>query len=172
MPRALLFLVSVWSGAVALRAPQRLGVIPATQTRPAQGTDVGSSRAAGVANDRRGNFEWAVDPDARRGDGDAFHVLLLNETFAKPRMTVPYAAGALCLVLAMAEADALEHSAFAMAQGFSCLGSWRRDECLEYCDQLAARDLVVRAVPGVRGKQAWQGAPSNAAPDALSPGRP
>ena len=82
-----------------------------------------------------------------------------------------YAAGALCLVLGMAEPDAKEHSAFAMQQGFSCLGSWRRDECLQYCEQLSGRDVVVRAVPGVRGKQAWQGSPANTSPESLPASR-
>ena len=37
-------------------------------------------------------------------------------------MSVAYAAGALTLVLAMPEPDAIEHAGFAQAQGFSCLG--------------------------------------------------
>ena len=51
-------------------------------------------------------------------------------------MSVAYAAGALTLVLAMPEPDAVEHAGFAQAQGFSCLGTWRKDECLELCEQL------------------------------------
>ena len=85
------------------------------------------------------DFEWAIDADASRNDGDNFHILLLNETFAKPRMSVAYAAGALTLVLAMPEPDAIEHAGFAQAQGFSCLGTWRKDECLELCEQLRGR---------------------------------
>ena len=76
-------------------------------------------------------------------------------------------AGALTLVLAMPEPDAIEHAGFAQAQGFSCLGTWRKDECLELCEQLRGRDLSVRALPGVRGRQAWQGEPANTSPDAL-----
>ena len=60
-----------------------------------------------------------------------------------------------------------EHAGFAQAQGFSCLGTWRKDECLELCEQLRGRDLSVRALPGVRGRQAWQGEPANTSPDAL-----
>ena len=63
--------------------------------------------------------------------------------------------------------DAVEHAGFAQAQGFSCLGTWRKDECLELCEQLRGRDLSVRALPGVRGRQAWQGEPANTSPDAL-----
>jgi hypothetical protein len=163
------------SAAAAAATAPRLGAVPTkerTRTRPKQGTNTGTSR--GDRPDRpdgASKFEWGIDADSARGDGDAFHILLLNDTFSKPRMSVPYAAGALCLVLQMAEGDAMEHSAFAMAQGFSCLGAWRRDECLRYCEQLTARDLSVRAVPGVKGKQAWQGGPANVSPDALGAGR-
>mmetsp|Transcript_2227 Transcript_2227/g.5241 ORF Transcript_2227/g.5241 Transcript_2227/m.5241 type:complete len:204 (-) Transcript_2227:73-684(-) len=149
----------------------RLGAIPTVEERTTTARpkyNVGSSSTRGSAV-RQGpsDFEWAIDADASRNDGDNFHILLLNETFSKPRMSVAYAAGALTLVLAMPEPDAVEHAGFAQAQGFSCLGTWRKDECLELCEQLRGRDLSVRALPGVRGRQAWQGEPANASPDAL-----
>ena len=149
----------------------RGGAIPTVEERTTTARpkyNVGSASTRGSAV-RQGpsDFEWALDADASRNDGDNFHILLLNETFAKPRMSVAYAAGALTLVLAMPEPDAIEHAGFAQAQGFSCLGTWRKDECLELCEQLRGRDLSVRALPGVRGRQAWQGEPANTSPDAL-----
>ena len=149
----------------------RMGAIPTVEERTTTARpkyNVGSASTRGSAV-RQGpsDFEWAIDADASRNDGDNFHILLLNETFAKPRMSVAYAAGALTLVLAMPEPDAIEHAGFAQAQGFSCLGTWRKDECLELCEQLRGRDLSVRALPGVRGRQAWQGEPANTSPDAL-----
>lgn len=149
----------------------RMGAIPTVEERTTTARpkyNVGSQSGRGSAV-RQGpsDFEWAIDADASRNDGDNFHILLLNETFAKPRMSVAYAAGALTLVLAMPEPDAIEHAGFAQAQGFSCLGTWRKDECLELCEQLRGRDLSVRALPGVRGRQAWQGEPANTSPDAL-----
>ena len=149
----------------------RAGAIPTVEERTTTARpkyNVGSASTRGSAV-RQGpsDFEWAIDADASRNDGDNFHILLLNETFAKPRMSVAYAAGALTLVLAMPEPDAIEHAGFAQAQGFSCLGTWRKDECLELCEQLRGRDLSVRALPGVRGRQAWQGEPANTSPDAL-----
>ena len=149
----------------------RMGAIPTVEERTTTARpkyNVGSQSTRGSAV-RQGpsDFEWALDADASRNDGDNFHILLLNETFAKPRMSVAYAAGALTLVLAMPEPDAIEHAGFAQAQGFSCLGTWRKDECLELCEQLRGRDLSVRALPGVRGRQAWQGEPANTSPDAL-----
>ena len=166
------------SSAGRVRAAPRLGAtttrggaIPTVEERTTTARpkyNVGSASTRGSAV-RQGpsDFEWAIDADASRNDGDNFHILLLNETFAKPRMSVAYAAGALTLVLAMPEPDAVEHAGFAQAQGFSCLGTWRKDECLELCEQLRGRDLSVRALPGVRGRQAWQGEPANASPDAL-----
>ena len=149
----------------------RMGAIPTVEERTTTARpkyNVGSASTRGSAV-RQGpsDFEWAIDADASRNDGDNFHILLLNETFSKPRMSVAYAAGALTLVLAMPEPDAVEHAGFAQAQGFSCLGTWRKDECLELCEQLRGRDLSVRALPGVRGRQAWQGEPANTSPDAL-----
>ena len=168
-----LLVFSFLSRGAALRpavAP-RLGAIPTVEERTTTARpkyNVGSASTRGSAV-RQGpsDFEWAIDADASRNDGDNFHILLLNETFAKPRMSVAYAAGALTLVLAMPEPDAVEHAGFAQAQGFSCLGTWRKDECLELCEQLRGRDLSVRALPGVRGRQAWQGEPANTSPDAL-----
>ena len=149
----------------------RMGAIPTVEERTTTARpkyNVGSqSRRGSAVRQGPSDFEWAIDADASRNDGDNFHILLLNETFAKPRMSVAYAAGALTLVLAMPEPDAVEHAGFAQAQGFSCLGTWRKDECLELCEQLRGRDLSVRALPGVRGRQAWQGEPANASPDAL-----
>ena len=149
----------------------RMGAIPTVEERTTTARpkyDVGSqSRRGSAVRQGPSDFEWAIDADASRNDGDNFHILLLNETFAKPRMSVAYAAGALTLVLAMPEPDAIEHAGFAQAQGFSCLGTWRKDECLELCEQLRGRDLSVRALPGVRGRQAWQGEPANTSPDAL-----
>ena len=149
----------------------RMGAIPTVEERTTTARpkyNVGSqSRRGSAVRQGPSDFEWAIDADASRNDGDNFHILLLNETFAKPRMSVAYAAGALTLVLAMPEPDAVEHAGFAQAQGFSCLGTWRKDECLELCEQLRGRDLSVRALPGVRGRQAWQGEPANTSPDAL-----
>ena len=148
-----------------------MGAIPTVEERTTTARpkyNVGSqSRRGSAVRQGPSDFEWAIDADASRNDGDNFHILLLNETFSKPRMSVAYAAGALTLVLAMPEPDAVEHAGFAQAQGFSCLGTWRKDECLELCEQLRGRDLSVRALPGVRGRQAWQGEPANTSPDAL-----
>ena len=116
---------------LASAPPRRWSAIPTVEERTTTARpkyNVGSQSTRGSAV-RQGpsDFEWALDADASRNDGDNFHILLLNETFAKPRMSVAYAAGALTLVLAMPEPDAIEHAGFAQAQGFSCLGTWRKD---------------------------------------------
>ena len=151
----------------AVPTKERTRAPPRTGFGTKQGERVGSQGGTPSGNP----FEWAMDKDATRRDEDNFHILLLNSTFSKPRMSVAYAAGALCLVLAMPEDDAMEHSAFAMEQGFSCLGTWRRDECLKYAEQLQGRDLECRAVPGVKGRQAWQGSPANTGDPTLASGK-
>ncbi|KAJ8610163.1 hypothetical protein CTAYLR_008735 [Chrysophaeum taylorii] len=135
---------------------ERTRTIPRTTPRP-------KTREA----DRGDEFEYFLDRDARREDTNGFHLLLLGQTFMKPRMTVPYAAGALSMVLEMDDTTATERASFANEHGMSCLGNWQRDEALNNAKQLSARDLSVRVVPGVKGKQDWQGSPANANPDGL-----
>ena len=114
-------------------APRELGAIPTVEERTTTARpkyNVGSQSTRGSAV-RQGpsDFEWAIDADASRNDGDNFHILLLNETFAKPRMSVAYAAGALTLVLAMPEPDAIEHAGFAQAQGFFLFRDVAQGQC-------------------------------------------
>jgi len=135
--------------------PRRTGSPP----RPNEKKRTGS-RDYGESPEGPSKFEYLCDEDARL-DAKQFHILLLGETFAQPRMSVAYAAGALTLVLAMPEPVATEHAAFAAEHLYSCLGAWDRDECLTYAQQLDARDIVVRVVPGVRGRSFWQGDAAN-----------
>ena len=65
--------------------------------------------------------------------------------------------GQLTYTLEMPETDALEHAKFAREQGMSCLGTWRRKECLELGEKLQLRDIVCRVVPGAEGGgRPWQ----------------
>merc|ERR1719247_1119283 len=135
-----------WYDARASRQPTAAWELPRVTPRPSNPNMVSmmifSILGCGAALAPTGALAPALRPRApaaSRNDGDNFHILLLNETFAKPRMSVAYAAGALTLVLAMPEPDAVEHAGFAQAQGFSCLGTWRKDECLELCEQLRGR---------------------------------
>jgi len=66
----------------------------AMPTKERTGTNVGSQRRRAERPDEVGGsaFEWGLDPDASREDGDDFHILLLNATFEKPRMTVAWPA--------------------------------------------------------------------------------
>ncbi|KAJ1461594.1 hypothetical protein M885DRAFT_506615 [Pelagophyceae sp. CCMP2097] len=98
-------------------------------------------------------IEWLEDEDA---DRSMLHILLLKQTFEQPRMSVPYAAGALTMVLGMDEEEANEHAAFANKHGFATLGLWPAEESLEYADALQGRDLIIRCVPMAQGKSEWQ----------------
>lgn len=57
----------------------------------------------------------------------------------------------------MPENDAEELTNIAKVNGFSCLGTWERDECLKMGRELTVRDCVVRVVPYCEGgKRDWQ----------------
>ena len=74
--------------AVSLSSHATTAVAMPTKERTGTKYDVGSQRRPADRSEVGSRFEWAIDPDASRADKDDFHILLLNETFAKPRMTV------------------------------------------------------------------------------------
>mmetsp|Transcript_29476 Transcript_29476/g.49012 ORF Transcript_29476/g.49012 Transcript_29476/m.49012 type:complete len:210 (-) Transcript_29476:111-740(-) len=106
---------------------------------------------------KQGPLEWLEDMDEARDMDDPFHILLLGQTFEKPKITVPYVASSLEYVLDMPVDEALELSQFSYEHGMSCLGVWPREECLRLGKQLQVRDIVCRVVPYVEGgHRAWQ----------------
>eukprot|EP00529_Nitzschia_sp_RCC80_P033868 CAMPEP_0113483120 /NCGR_PEP_ID=MMETSP0014_2-20120614/23271_1 /TAXON_ID=2857 /ORGANISM="Nitzschia sp." /LENGTH=212 /DNA_ID=CAMNT_0000376659 /DNA_START=305 /DNA_END=943 /DNA_ORIENTATION=- /assembly_acc=CAM_ASM_000159 len=119
---------------------------------------------------KQGPLEWLIDDmEAVRDMDDPFHILLLSETFEKPKITVPYVAGSLEYVLDMPLDEGLELSQFAYEHGMSCLGVWPREECLKLGRQLQIRDIVCRVVPYVEGGQrAWQAKDASSASSSSS----
>jgi hypothetical protein len=108
-------------------------------------------------SNKYGDLEYLIDEDVSREMEDPFHILLLGQTFDKPKITVPYCAGSLEYVLNMPGAEATELSQAAEESGISCLGTWPREQCLTLGKQLQVRDLVCRVVPYVQGGQrGWQ----------------
>ncbi len=107
---------------------------------------------------QQGPLEWLEDnPDESRDMEDPFHILILDQTFEKPKITVPYVASNLEYVLQMPIDDATEHSQFCYDHGMSCVGVWPREECLTLGRQLQLRDIVCRVVPFAEGGQrGWQ----------------
>lgn len=107
---------------------------------------------------QQGPLEWLEDnPDESRDMEDPFHILILDKTYEKPKITVPYVASNLEYVLAMPLDDATEHSQFCYDHGMSCVGVWPREECLALGRQLQLRDIVCRVVPFAQGGQrGWQ----------------
>ena len=103
------------------------------------------------------DLEYLIDSAEAREMEDPFHILLMQSTFEKPKITISYVAGSLEYVLAMPYNEAVEQSRFAKQEGFSCLGTWPREECLKFGRQLQMRDIVCRVVPYVEGGQrGWQ----------------
>jgi len=105
----------------------------------------------------KGPVEWLEDEMESREMDDPYHILLLDQTFEKPKITVPYVSGSLQYVLEMPSDEATELSQFAHDHGMSCLGTWSREECLSLGRQLQVRDVVCRVVPFCEGGQrGWQ----------------
>jgi hypothetical protein len=105
----------------------------------------------------QGPLEWLEDETASREMDDPFHILLLGQTFEKPKITVTYVATSLTYVLGMSMDEATELSQFSYDNGISCLGTWPREECLSLGRELQVRDLVCRIVPYCEGGQrGWQ----------------
>ena len=103
------------------------------------------------------DLEYLIDSAEAREMEDPFHILLMQSTFDKPKITISYVAGSLEYVLAMPYSEAVEQSRFAKQEGFSCLGTWPREECLALGRKLQMRDIVCRVVPYVEGGQrGWQ----------------
>ena len=109
--------------------------------------------AGEVAYYENKNLEYYEDSRVSRESEDPFHIILLNETFTNDeRVTVAYVSGCLTYVIAMPNEESLELTNMCLVNGMSCLGTWRRDECLDYGRQLLMRDLAVRVVPYCKGK--------------------
>lgn len=103
------------------------------------------------------DLEYLQDMAESREMEDPFHILLLGSTFDKPKISISYVSGSLEYVLAMPHNEAVEQSRFAKQEGFSCLGTWPRKECLTLGRQLQMRDIVCRVVPYAEGGQrGWQ----------------
>jgi len=106
----------------------------------------------------QGPLEWLEDdPTELRDMKDPFHILLLSQTFEKPKITVTYVASNLEYVLGMPIGDATEHSQLCFDNGVTCVGVWPREECLKLGRLLQLRDIVCRVVPYCEGgHRAWQ----------------
>ena len=103
------------------------------------------------------DLEYLIDSAEAREMEDPFHILLMQSTFEKPKITISYVAGSLEYVLAMPYDEAVEQSRFAKQEGFACLGTWPREKCLKLGRQLQMRDIVCRVVPFAEGGQrGWQ----------------
>lgn len=107
---------------------------------------------------KQGPLEYLEDdPNEMRDMQDPFHILLLAETFLKPKISVNYVSGALQFVLEMPYEDAVDATVFCKENGISCLGTWTREQCLSLGKELQNRDLCIRVVPFVPGGQrGWQ----------------
>ena len=62
-------------------------------------------------------------------------------------MSVEYVAESCTDILGIPSDKAYNLSLFAKHQGFSCLGTWTREECLAFGEKLVSRNLDCRVIP-------------------------
>ena len=62
-------------------------------------------------------------------------------------MSLQYATESCTSILNIPPTKAHDLSLFAKHQGFSCLGTWTRGECLSFGEELSKRELDCRVVP-------------------------
>jgi len=144
---------------VTIEAPTREDIDRETRRRQGGDDDLIGDKEENFEDELRtkGPLEWLEDANESREMDDPYHLLLLGQTFEKPKITVPYVSNTLQYVLEMPEDEATELSQFSYEHGMSCLGTWSREECLALGRQLQVRDIVCRVVPFCEGGQrGWQ----------------
>ena len=93
-------------------------------------------------------LEYLYDVKDDRDIDDPFHIILLGSTFAKnPDMSTYYINESFSRILGLSHEKAFETTSFARRQGFSCLGTWTRDQCLSIGKELQAQGFECRVVP-------------------------
>ena len=144
---------------VTIDAPTKEDIDRQTRRRQGDNGDLIGDKEENFEDELRtkGPLEWLEDANESREMDDPYHILLLGQTFEKPKITVPYVSNTLQYVLEMPEDEATELSEFSYEHGMSCLGTWSREECLSLGRQLQVRDIVCRVVPFCEGGQrGWQ----------------
>mmetsp|Transcript_39118 Transcript_39118/g.94560 ORF Transcript_39118/g.94560 Transcript_39118/m.94560 type:complete len:207 (+) Transcript_39118:52-672(+) len=142
-----------------IEAPTKEDIDRETRRRQGGNDDLIGDKEENFEDELRtkGPLEWLEDANESREMDDPYHILLLGQTFEKPKITVPYVSNTLQYVLEMPEDEATELSQFSFENGMSCLGTWSREECLSLGRQLQVRDIVCRIVPFCEGGQrGWQ----------------
>jgi len=96
-------------------------------------------------------LEYLYEAEEERHSDDLFHIILMPSTFGKDRMSIDHVTESCTDVLGIPSEKAHDLSLFAKHQGFSCLGTWTREECLSMGEELFARDLDCRVIPFSEG---------------------
>lgn len=93
---------------------------------------------------------WLMDEE-QVGKPPAWHVLLLKESYEKPRNTIKKVAASLAIVLGLAAALAERKAVHAKEHYFADVHeSPEYGESVSIAQELKSRGLVVRVVPGVK----------------------
>mmetsp|Transcript_33846 Transcript_33846/g.55203 ORF Transcript_33846/g.55203 Transcript_33846/m.55203 type:complete len:228 (-) Transcript_33846:128-811(-) len=93
------------------------------------------------------DLEYLYEAGEERHSDDLFHIILMPSTFHKDHMSIENTAQSCTEILGIPSDKAQDLSLFAKHQGFSCLGTWTREECLSIGEELLSRDLDCRIIP-------------------------
>mmetsp|Transcript_35791 Transcript_35791/g.46333 ORF Transcript_35791/g.46333 Transcript_35791/m.46333 type:complete len:248 (-) Transcript_35791:147-890(-) len=118
--------------------------------RPAPEVEVAPKANVAEVTVTEGSFnglEYLYEAGEERYADDLFHIILMPSTFKKHHMSIENTAESCTEVLGIPSTKAHELSLFAKYQGFSCLGTWTREECLDIGKQLVLHDLDCRVIP-------------------------
>merc|ERR1712087_36719 len=92
-------------------------------------------------------LEYLYEAGEVRHSDDLFHLILMPSTFKKDHMSIENTAESCTAILGIPSDKAQDLSLFAKHQGFSCLGTWTRNECLAKGEELLSEDLDCRVIP-------------------------
>mmetsp|Transcript_35757 Transcript_35757/g.64403 ORF Transcript_35757/g.64403 Transcript_35757/m.64403 type:complete len:229 (+) Transcript_35757:179-865(+) len=98
-------------------------------------------------NSLMAGLEYLYEAGEERHSDDLFHIILMPSTFHKDHMSIENTAQSCTEILGIPSDKAQDLSLFAKHQGFSCLGTWTREECLSIGEELLSRDLDCRIIP-------------------------
>ncbi|KAL3808533.1 hypothetical protein ACHAXA_002700 [Cyclostephanos tholiformis] len=94
-----------------------------------------------------GGLEYLYEVGEERHSDDLYHIILMPSTFRKEQMSIEHAAESCSEILGIGSDKAWDISLFAKHQGFGCLGTWTREECLSMGEELLSRNIDCRVIP-------------------------
>ncbi|KAL7524688.1 hypothetical protein ACHAXR_000675, partial [Thalassiosira sp. AJA248-18] len=84
-------------------------------------------------------LEYLYETGEERHSDDLFHIILMPSYFPQSTLSTEHSPKTITEVLRIPSGKGHDLSLFAKHQGFSCLGTWTREECLSLGEELLSR---------------------------------